>query len=208
MEEREPHGTDQLVHVVHWHHLLPVVVAFVGRSERHGCGAGAVSVWKIVAGWGGGAVSVVRVEQRLGLAHVRSVDASEQLYTKVLAIKKRKHLDSASASHRGAATSLLDQSEMHCGFRCKGTPTCRCRCMATCGRQAPTLHRSARRRETSTHLDSASASHRGAAASLLDSKKPFYVHFRILHAYTIIYLKYRVYCSRGAGAPVLIYGCV
>ena len=115
MEEREPHGTDQLVHVVHWHHLLPVVVAFVGRSERHGCGAGAVSVWKIVAGWGGGAVSVVRVEQRLGLAHVRSVDASEQLYTRVLAIKKRKHLDSASASHRGAATSLLDQSEVHGG---------------------------------------------------------------------------------------------
>ena len=27
------------------------------------------------------------------------------------------------------------------------------------------------------------------------SKKPFYVYFRILHAYTIIYLKYRVYCS-------------
>ena len=26
------------------------------------------------------------------------------------------------------------------------------------------------------------------------SKKPFYVYFRILHAYTIIYLKYRVYC--------------
>ena len=28
------------------------------------------------------------------------------------------------------------------------------------------------------------------------SKKSFYVYFRILHAYTIIYLKYRVYCSR------------
>ena len=26
------------------------------------------------------------------------------------------------------------------------------------------------------------------------SKKPFYVYFRILHAYTIIYLKYRVFC--------------
>ena len=29
---------------------------------------------------------------------------------------------------------------------------------------------------------------------VLLSKKPFYVYFRILHAYTIIYLKYRVYC--------------
>ena len=27
------------------------------------------------------------------------------------------------------------------------------------------------------------------------SKKPFYVYFRILHAYTIIYLKYKVCCS-------------
>ena len=26
------------------------------------------------------------------------------------------------------------------------------------------------------------------------AKNPFYVYFRILHAYTIIYLKYRVYC--------------
>ena len=40
------------------------------------------------------------------------------------------------------------------------------------------------------------------------SKKPFYVYFRILHAYTIIYLKCRVYCLGGADAPVLIYGCV
>ena len=32
------------------------------------------------------------------------------------------------------------------------------------------------------------------------SKKPFYVYFRILHAYTIIYLKYRVYCSGVAAA--------
>ena len=30
------------------------------------------------------------------------------------------------------------------------------------------------------------------------SKKPFYVYFRILHAYTIIYLKYRVYCCSTA----------
>ena len=29
---------------------------------------------------------------------------------------------------------------------------------------------------------------------MFQSKKPFYVYFRILHAYTIIYLKYRVYC--------------
>ena len=34
-----------------------------------------------------------------------------------------------------------------------------------------------------------------AAPPYGSSKKPFYVYFRILHAYTIIYLKYRVYCS-------------
>ena len=34
----------------------------------------------------------------------------------------------------------------------------------------------------------------GRAKNQLLSKKPFYVYFRILHAYTIIYLKYRVYC--------------
>ena len=163
MEEREPHGTDQLVHVVHWHHLLPVVVAFVGRSERHGCGAGAVSVWKIVAGWGGGAVSVVRVEQRLGLAHVRSVDASEQLYTKVLAIKKRKHLDSASASHRGAAASLLHQSDeldggsiaqanLLTGARCKDEHPRRC--LNNGSKHSPP--ETVLEAKTSTHLLSAS----------------------------------------------------
>ena len=41
------------------------------------------------------------------------------------------------------------------------------------------------------------------------SKKPFYVYFRILHAYTIIYLKYRVFCSRGCGhSRILICGAV
>ena len=35
-----------------------------------------------------------------------------------------------------------------------------------------------------------------ARETMVVSKKPFYVYFRILHAYTIIYLKYRVYCWR------------
>ena len=46
-------------------------------------------------------------------------------------------------------------------------------------------------------------------AALTPSKKPFYVYFRILHAYTIIYLKYRVYCCphtspRSQGDPHLV----
>ena len=48
----------------------------------------------------------------------------------------------------------------------------------------------------------------------LPSKKPFYVYFRVLHAYTIIYLKYRVYCSSTTPQVghdrlhVLVLGCV
>ena len=56
------------------------------------------------------------------------------------------HLESASASHRGAAASLLDQSELHGGFRCKAKPPLGAWCLA-----ASTLHPSASGRETSTH---------------------------------------------------------
>ena len=150
------------------------------------------------------------------------VGASRQaLSTAVQAAEmSSQQLHSASASHRGAAASLLDQSELHGGFRCKnGKPLagwCRCvvlvvstlhpHCQQRQGRartltpppprtveqpQACLISRgylaaSAAKEsnhmqdkgpagetvgETSTHLDSASASHRGAAASLLNQSE-------------------------------------
>ena len=66
----------------------------------------------------------------------------------------------ASASHRGAAASLPDQSVLHGGFRCNtyrfGCKHCPSECQP----------------ETSTHFESTSVLHLGAAAaSLLDESE-------------------------------------
>ena len=57
------------------------------------------------------------------------------------------------------------------------------------------------------HVAVHEAATHGYATNLIVSKKPFYVYSRILHAYTIIYLKYRVYCSLRAqrSAPSSFY---
>ena len=73
--------------------------------------------------------------------------------------------------HRGAAASLLDQSELHGGFRCQRQTTCKTSawCLA-----ASTLHRSASGRDGHALCEFAFASashHRGAAASLLDQSE-------------------------------------
>ena len=50
--------------------------------------------------------------------------AASTLHSSARARDKHVHLDSASASHRGAAASLLGQSELARRLRCKVT-TCR-----------------------------------------------------------------------------------
>ena len=68
------------------------------------------------------------------------------------------HLESASASHRGAAARLLHQSKLQWRLRRKGqTPSCRCLV------EVPAA-------DTTTHFASTSASHRGAAASFHQSE--------------------------------------
>ena len=72
-------------------------------------------------------------------------------------------LAEGSLGRRGAATSLLDQSEPHGSSIAKATTY-------TCFRpvQQALFTRVPEPRDTSTHLASASASHRGTVASLLD----------------------------------------
>ena len=96
---------------------------------------------------------------------VRGRGGNHSPLTGVPAAETSTHLESAAASHRGATASLLDQSEVHGGFRCKGKGTCRCRWLVL----AASTH--SPQAETSTHLGSVSASHRGAAASLLDQSE-------------------------------------
>ena len=49
-------------------------------------------------------------------------DGKHSAPTAVPAAETSTHLESASASHRGAAANLLDQSELHGGFRYNGIP--------------------------------------------------------------------------------------
>ena len=66
------------------------------------------------------------------------------------------HLESASASHRGAAASLLHQLELHGGIVAQHIAG------AWLVGAASTLPTECQQAETSTHLESASASHRRA----------------------------------------------
>ena len=68
-------------------------------------------------------------------------------------------------AHNGAPTSLLHQSELNAG---SDATVITCRCLGVAAR---TLHPSERGAKTSTHLESTSASHNGAAASLLDQSE-------------------------------------
>ena len=78
--------------------------------------------------------------------------------------KTSTHLESASALHRGAAASLLDQLELHGGTMVKAN-TCKVPDRGG-GKHSPPPE--CQRQKTSTHLESAaSVSHCGAAASLL-----------------------------------------
>ena len=93
-------------------------------------------------------------------------------------------LESASASHRGAAASLLDQSELDGGFRCKVKPfAAGVWCVVVA---ASTLHQSASGRDESTDLESASASHRGAAARLLDLSELHVYVTRCVLTFTVV----------------------
>ena len=77
------------------------------------------------------------------------------------------HLELASAEHRGAAASLLDLSKLFGSFRHKGKQPAQSGQVRSLGdKHSPPAGVPAA--EMSTHLESASASHRGAAASLLD----------------------------------------
>ena len=87
----------------------------------------------------------------------------QALSTRVLMAETSTHLESATASHHRAAASLLDQSELHGGFRLQSIY------LPVPGLRRQALSTRVLAAETSTHLESATASHRGAAASLLDS---------------------------------------
>ena len=109
--------------------------------------------------------------------------ATSTLHPRARGRETSTHFASASASHRGAAASLLDQSvlhgglleqsELHDGFRgeVRAPAGIRCEGVLLLVLATSTLHPSARGRDTSTHLESGSASHRGAAASLLDQSE-------------------------------------
>ena len=56
------------------------------------------------------------------------------------------HIASAFALHRGAAASLLDQSELHGGFRCKSKPPAPVQVHGPHGKHSPQA-------ETSKHLE-------------------------------------------------------
>ena len=112
-----------------------------------------------------GADISVHHRQRRAL-HLESASASHHgAAASLLDQSEVPHLESAFASHRGAAASLLDQSEVHGGSVAKGKPPARL--SAWCSRQALRLLAT----DTSTHLESASTLHRGAAAGLLDQSE-------------------------------------
>ena len=114
-----------------------------------------------------GADISVHHRQRRAL-HLESASASHHgAAASLLDQSEVPHLESAFASHRGAAASLLDQSEVHGGSVAKGKPPARL--SAWCSRQALSTRVPAV--DTSTHLESAFTLHRGAAASLLDQSE-------------------------------------
>ena len=76
--------------------------------------------------------------------------------------------EDASASHRGAAAILLDQSERRGGSTVAMANTWQNVWLVAA---ASTLHSSARGRDEHGDLESASDSHRGAAATLLDQSE-------------------------------------
>ena len=68
------------------------------------------------------AASVAEATHNLaGLKIVVMAASTEALSTKVPAAKTSTQVESVSALHRGAAASLLDQSEVHGGFRWQTT---------------------------------------------------------------------------------------
>ena len=80
--------------------------------------------------------------------------------------------------NRGAAASLLDQSEsfFNGGSIAKANT---CRCLVPGGKKQ-------KQRIDSTHLESASASHHGAAASLLDQSESFFMAAPLQRAATAV----------------------
>ena len=103
---------------------------------------------------------------------------------KVPAAETSTHLESASASHQGAAASLLDQSELQWRPRFTGGR------LQRPDRAVKLSPRACWRQRQSTHLESATTSHRGAATTLLEQSE--LQGGPVVRANTILQVPFRV----------------